>query len=281
MSEPTPSLTPQAFQRDHVADDPQAELAALVRVLDLQERMPSVIRLRDWALAGLAPQPGERAVDVGCGTGAEVDRMAALVGPDGEAVGVEPHPGLRAEAHKRLAARAHATAVDGDAAALPFDDESVDVLRCERVFQHLPDPQAAAREIVRVLRPGGRAVVIDTDWETAVMSMGDPDVVRRLLEASRSRMPQPRVGRQLRRLLTRAGLVVDPDIAAAAVVLPDDELRRMEFLRLQAEAAIAEGVLAREEAEQLERDVIAAVDAGEAFFAVTMFGVVGRRPSAV
>ena len=75
-------------------------------VLDLQEQMPGVQRLRDWTLAALDPQPGERAVDVGSGTGTEVRRLAGLVGTDGEAIGVEPHPGMRAEAEIRAAPRA-------------------------------------------------------------------------------------------------------------------------------------------------------------------------------
>ena len=91
-SEPPLAVTPTSFRRGNVADDPDADLAAQVFVLDLQERMPGVQRLRDWTLAALDPQPGERAVDVGCGTGTEVRRLAHLVGTDGEAIGVEPHP---------------------------------------------------------------------------------------------------------------------------------------------------------------------------------------------
>lgn len=272
------ALTPTSFRRGNVADDPDADLAAQIFVLDLQEQLPGVQRLRDWTLAALDPRPGERAVDVGAGAGTEVRRLAALVGTDGEAVGVEPHPGMRAEAERRTAEEGvAATFVDGDALALPFADGSVDVLRCERVFQHLPDPDGAAREIARILAPGGRAVVIDSDWATSVQSMGDPDVVRRLNEASWRRMANPFSGRRLRGQLHRAGLEVDPDIAATAVVMPDDVIRGMQLYRVSIALAVEEGAISAEEAATLERDVVASVDDGEAFFSVTMFAVLGRR----
>lgn len=272
------ALTPESFRRGNVAADPEADLAAQIFVLDLQEQLPDVQRLRDWTIAALDAQPGERAVDLGCGTGTEVRRLARLVGTGGEAVGVEPHPGLRAEAEARAAAAAvAATFVDGDALSLPFPDQSVDVLRCERVFQHLVDPQGAAQEVARVLAPGGRAVVVDSDWGTMVQSMGDPDVVRRLAESSRRRMANPFSGRRLRGQLHRAGLEVDPDIAASAVLMPDEVLRQLHFLRPAIAVALEEGVISVEEAAGLERAVVASVDAGEAFFSVTMYAVLGRR----
>jgi ubiquinone/menaquinone biosynthesis C-methylase UbiE len=272
------ALTPTSFRRDHVAEDPDAELASQIYVLDLQEQLPGVQRLRDWTIAALDPQPGEVAVDVGCGTGAEVRRLAGLVGADGEAVGVEPHPGLRAEAESRAAAAgAVARFVDGDALSLPFADGSVDVVRCERVFQHLPDPEGAVREFARVLAPDGRLVVVDSDWGTSVQSMGDPDVVRRLNDSMWRRMANPFAGRLLRGQLSRAGLEVDPDIAATAVVMPDEVIRQTQMLRQSMTEAVEEGAISADEADTLERDMLTAVDAGEAFFAVTMFAVLGRR----
>ena len=271
-------LTPASFRRGHVAADPDADLAAQIYVLDLQEQMPGVLRLRDWTIAALDPRPGERAVDLGSGTGTEVRRMASLVGTDGEAIGVEPHPGLRVEAESRAAASGVAARfVDGDALSLPFADGSVDVLRCERVFQHLADPEGAAREIARVLGPAGRAALIDSDWGTSVQSMGDPDVVRRLNESARGRMANPFSGRLLRGQLHRAGLEVDPDIAATAVLMPDEVVRQLQLFRMPIAIAVEDGAISAEEAAELERDIVASVDAGEAFFAVTMFAVVGRR----
>ncbi len=277
-SDVPPELTPTSFRKGNVAADVEADLAAQVYALEIQEQLPGVQRLRDWTLAALDPQLGERAVDVGSGTGTEVFRLGALVGVDGEAIGVEPHAGLRATAEARAAdAGIAATFIDGDALSLPFPDGSVDVIRCERVFQHLRDPDGAAQEFARVLAPGGRAVVIDSDWGTVVQSMGDPEVNRRVNESAWRRMANPFSGRRLRGQLHRAGLTVDPDIAATAVLMPDEVLAGLYFVRLPIALAVEEGAISAEEAAALEREIVASVDAGDAFFSVTMFAVLGRR----
>ena len=268
-------FAPTAFQRDHVPEDADAELAALLFALDLQAGLPSVRRLRDWVLTALAPQPGETAVDVGSGTGSEVVRMAELVGPTGRAVGVEPQASMREEAVRR-AAGTTAEFVDGDALALPFADGSVDVLRCERVWQHLHHPEQAAREVARVLAPGGRAAIVDSDWATAVVHPADPEVHRRMSEAMHRRTPNPFAGRHLRNQLRAAGLAVDPDVGSTALVMPDDFLARPVMLRAGADLAVEEGAVTREEADRHIADLQAAAGRGEAFMSVTMYALIGR-----
>lgn len=281
MTQEPLALTPTSFRKDNVPEDGAADLAAQVFVLDMQEQLPSVARLRDWTLGVLAPVAGDVAVDVGAGTGAEVRRLAALVGATGRAVGVEPHAGLRAEAIARASATGStAEYVDGDASALPFEDGSVQVIRCERVFQHLPDSDAAVAEMARVLATGGRVAITDSDWGTYVISVGDPDVVRRLNDASLRRTANPFSGRRLRGQLTRAGLAVDADIGSSAVILPDEMLVDPALLRINSAAAVAEGAITQDEADRLEHEVVEAAKAGEVFFAVTMFSVIGRRPLA-
>ena len=95
-----PDIAPHHFQREHAEAVGEEQLRGLVQILDLQERLPAVRRLRDWAMATLSPSPGETCVDVGAGTGAEVLRLAAAVGPEGTVTGIEPHLGMRAEAHR-------------------------------------------------------------------------------------------------------------------------------------------------------------------------------------
>lgn len=278
---PDLDLSSTSFRKGNVPGDADSDLAARIYVLDLQEQMPAVLRLRDWTLGALAPRHGDVAVDVGCGAGTEVRRLAGLVGPGGRAVGVEPDAGLRAEAERRTTTdSAQATYVDGDAGALPFADGSIDVLRCERVFQHLPDAAAAAREFARVLAPGGRVVVVDSDWGTVVQTVGDPDFVQRLNEFSWRQSANPFAGRLLRGQLHGAGLNVDPDIAATAVVMPDEVVRGLQLWRPVLAQAVEEGAVTADEVARFEREVPEALDRGDAFFAVTMFGVLATKDEA-
>ncbi|MGO4661145.1 methyltransferase domain-containing protein [Terrabacter sp. 2TAF16] len=273
-----PGAAPNMFTRERIGEGGAARVATLVALLDAQEQQPAVRRLRAWAFEALAPEPGESVVDVGAGLGTELRRLAEAVAPNGRAVGVEPNPGLREEASRRAALLGSAaTFIDGDAADLPFADGAVHVLRCERVFQHLADPQAAAHELARVLAPGGRAAVLDSDWGTVISHPGDPDLVRRYAEANWRRMPNPFAARHLPNQLRAAGLLVDHDIGSAALIMPPRALLGSGVVHRNADAAVQEGALTREEADRLLADVMAAARAGTAFFSVTMFGVIGRK----
>ena len=264
------------FQSDAETDD---EVTFMVRVLDLQDAAPSIRRLQGWALDLAQVQPGEFVVDVGSGTGTMTRTLGALVAPDGQAVGVEPNPRLREVAESRAATSTGVTFVDGLAGQLPFADSSVDVLWCERVLQHLADPQAAIDEFARVLRPGGRAVVIDSDHATRVTSALEADVEAKLLAAFMSNMPNPRSARHIPEQAMRAGFTVDPDIGSSALIFPPRVLLDSPLVAGAADTAVAAGSLGREEADQAVGAVRAAAEAGHAFAAVTVFGFLLRKPA--
>ena len=140
---------------------------------------------------------------------------------------MEPNPALREVAARRAEATGSpAVFVDGTADALPLADTSVDVLVCERVLQHVDDPDAAVREFARVLRPGGRVALLDSDWATGITHPVDPEVLERYRAFSLTQWANPFSGRLLRSQLLAAGLAVDPDVGSSALVLPDDGAAR-------------------------------------------------------
>jgi SAM-dependent methyltransferase len=246
-------------------------------LLDLIAANSAVRDLKAWALERLEPGPGERALDVGCGTGEDVRVLAAMVGPHGEARGIEPNAGLRLAAqHRAAVVEAEMLVDDGDAYELPYDDASFDVVRCERVFQHLHEPERAAAEIARVLRPGGRMTVLDTDWGSTVLYPGDHQVVRRMLTSFIDALPNGRCGRRLRALLTEVGLQVDDMHATTWVERPENWLRTP--LLFMPSAAVNAAILTPDEAQRLRDQVTSAAEAGTLHFSVTMFGAYARRP---
>lgn len=100
-----------------------------------------------------APRAGERALDAGCGTGVYTTRLADI----GLAVtGVDADPEILAWARAKVP---EATFLEADLAALPFDDDWFDLTLAVAVLCFVADPDAAARELIRVTRPGGRIVV--------------------------------------------------------------------------------------------------------------------------
>jgi SAM-dependent methyltransferase len=257
-------------------DDDDIEL--MVMLLDLQDASPPISRLRAWALDALAVRSGEVAVDVGSGTGTVTRLLGSLVAPDGRAIGVEPNVPLREIAEARATAAVGLSFVDGLAAELPMADESVDVLWCERVLQHLPDPQAAIEEFARVLRPGGRAVLLDSDHASRVMSALDYEVEAKINTAFMGQIPNPRAARLIPQQAMRAGFTMDPDIGSAALLISPQELLRAPFIRIAADQAVSDGTLGQAEADEAVRAVREAAEAGHAFSAVTMFGFLLRKP---
>ena len=222
-----------AFRPGTVDDE---AVATMVSVLDAQDAAPSIERLRVWALAAGDVRRGDDCVDLGSGTGTMTRRLARLAGPDARVLGIEPNGTLRRVAGERAAADGSAVEFrEGLATALPLPDASVDVVWCERVLQHVPDAQAAVVEIARVLRPGGRALLLDSDHASRVESDVDPVVGRAMLDAFMSQLANPMAARHLPRQAMTAGLTVDPDVGSSALVYPRDVLMGSQMTRLAAE----------------------------------------------
>lgn len=111
---------------------------------------PSAQRL----LSAAELAPGESVLDLACGTGVAARMSRDAVGPEGSVVGVDPNPGMLAVA--RSVAPEGIDWIEGTAEAIPAPDESVDVVLCSLGLQFFADRPQAAREILRVLKPGGR-----------------------------------------------------------------------------------------------------------------------------
>jgi ubiquinone/menaquinone biosynthesis C-methylase UbiE len=261
-----------SFKAAHVAEQ---NIDRQAFVLDQMAVRPAVRTLKSWAFDQLAPTAGETAVDVGSGTGEDV---VALHEAGARAIGVEPSRGLRAEAVRR-AAGADVEYVDGHAEALPFEDESVDVLRSERVLQHVDDPAAVVKELARVLRPGGRVALIDTDWGTAIIHPADPDVLRRMVDYFLGQTANPFSGRQLRGLLAEAGLEITGE--TAATWLEPQEGARQGFVGMMHMTSLQAGVITAEEAEAFARTLGEAADRGAFHMSLTMYAVSAIKPRAV
>jgi SAM-dependent methyltransferase len=121
-----------------------------------QQLQPAQTRLLDMA----ALQPGERVLDVACGTGLVTFRAAAQVGPEGAVVGTDIAAKMVEHARQTAAhrQRSHVTFERMDAETLHCSDGAFDAALCALGLMYVPQPLQALREMYRVLKPGGRAV---------------------------------------------------------------------------------------------------------------------------
>jgi ubiquinone/menaquinone biosynthesis C-methylase UbiE len=132
---------------------------------------PHPLITRDRLRQILEPESGERVLEIGPGTGYYTLDLAEWVGPDGAVeifdIQQEMLDHTMERARERGISNVHPTL--GDARSLPYADDSFDAAALTAVLGEIPDPDAALREINRVLKPGGRLIVGEL--------FGDPHMV--------------------------------------------------------------------------------------------------------
>ncbi|MEU8870888.1 methyltransferase domain-containing protein [Streptomyces javensis] len=186
-------------------------LAASDAGRDYKGRMLDALELRD----GLA------VLDAGCGPGADLAALAEAVAPGGTVIGVDRDQEMLDAAAPRIAARPGVELRRADVHALPLDDASLDRARTDRVLQWVDDPARALAEFHRVLRPGGRLVMAEPDWDTLVVDHPDPALSRAYTRHITERVIRnATIGRRLARLATDAGFRV-PEVIPATQVFRD------------------------------------------------------------
>src|ERR1700688_690717 len=159
----------------------------------------------------LGLREGQHVLDVGCGPGDDARRLAELVGSSGFAMGIDSSKSMVAEARRRQSAleRRLGRRVEfavGGAQLLPMDDGMFDACRAERVLQHVEVPGLALAEMVRVVKPGGRVMVVDADHGMAAINANDRTTTCSILATFQKNLRNPWIGRQLPGLFHAAGL---------------------------------------------------------------------------
>lgn len=131
-------------------------------------------------------------------------------------------------ARTRLAERSQVSVLQADAHALPAGDASVDLAWTDRTLQHAADPDGVLAEVHRVLRPGGRLVMAEPDWESLVFDHPDPDASRAYTRHLVDRMVRNAlIGRQLPRRAARAGFDVGEVVPVTSVLRDAREADRI------------------------------------------------------
>ncbi|MDN5865473.1 MAG: methyltransferase domain-containing protein [Gammaproteobacteria bacterium] len=261
-------------------EDDEAVRAAAER-LDQFSSFPSEKLARERYLASLDPGPGDRVLEVGAGTGDISLDIARRVAPDGAVTALDPSAGLLRHARehaRRDGLEDRIETVVGDARALPWTEARFDRAFDHWVLLHVDSPAAVIEELKRVVRPGGRIVCVEVDWETLVVHPGDPRVTRRVVRANVERQLDGRMGRQLASLLRGCGF---SDVEVVPIVDVESEAASpgwLEFLETRIPVAEEAGV-SRRALEKWWGGIRAAAARGDYFFSLTQFAVSASVPA--
>ncbi|MFI5710468.1 methyltransferase domain-containing protein [Kribbella sp. NPDC051620] len=199
---------------------------------------------KDTMLAALDLQPGHTVVDLGCGPGTDLGALAQAVGPTGTVVGVDLDEEMVGRARERTAEVGQVEVRLGDLQELEFEDGSVDRARTDRVLQHVADPVRALEEARRVLRPGGRLVMGEPDWDSLAIDSVDAEVSRAYTRHVAEKVVRNGViGRQLARLAVAAGFGVPTVLPVTSVFRELREADQIFGFERNTERAIEAGYL--------------------------------------
>ncbi|OPX64182.1 MAG: tRNA (adenine(57)-N(1)/adenine(58)-N(1))-methyltransferase TrmI [Methanoregula sp. PtaU1.Bin006] len=250
----------------------------LVQYLEYVDSQPQTRQTKADSYGYLGLKEGDCVLDAGCGPGYDALRMAAMVGKRGKVTGIDLSERMIAIAE----AKAKGTSLPvsfrtGDVRKLPFPDASFDKVRIERTLQILGNPGQVLDEMIRVLRPGGRLLSVEPDWETMVCDPGSRDTARVFFRFCADQFPDGSTGRKLYRYFRERGLS-DVTVHPAPLVLHDFSLTaKMMNMEQFLAAAQEKGVLGKDDVASWLADLKAADAKGHFTFAGLMFAVVGRK----
>jgi SAM-dependent methyltransferase len=180
--------------------------------------------------------------------------------------------------------RAAKASVDGwvqhvvaEAAALPLEDAQFDACRSERLFQHVANPAAVLADMIRVTRPNGWIVVLETDYATLSIETREVDLERRLARFTTGRVRSGYAARRLYGLFQRQHLL-DVEIEVYPQIFTRYDHVRRGWLDGVEREALAAGSITEEELTRWRASLVQ-IAAENAFFATLNHNlIVGRKP---
>ena len=250
--------------------------ASFIAYLDEAKGQFATVKSASYSLLRL--RPNDKVLDVGCGTGDDVRKIAALVGANGMAVGVDKSESMIAEARRR--AQGWDLPVQfqvGEAAQLPWQSNTFDACRADRLLQHVPDPRQVFNELLRVLKPGGRMVIVDRDWGMVALDSSDEVTTRVVLDRAAADIRNSWMGRKLHALFRMANL---KEIRVETHCINISNLETADALldlRTVAEHAIGAGEVPRQTVDTWLNDLLTRDRLGSFLATVTLFVVSGIR----
>ena len=246
--------------------------ASEAKELERSYKLADIVKQRQHTLTTLALQPGEKVFDIGCGVGFLTNEMAMLVGKTGQVIGFDQNPEMISHAKQRCEGLQQAEFYEGDAAQLPAEDQAFDAVSCTQVLLYVKDVSKVLTEMRRILKPGGRLVIVETDWRGVVLNSPDDALTKNIFSAWDSAVPSPNLPVHLGPLLKKHGF---SNIQIEAVPILNTEYSPSNFshgmLDWITKNAEKQGVLNKDQRKAFLADLVERERFGSYFFCVNRF----------
>jgi len=174
--------------------------------LKMAYQTPDIVAARAEVINALDIQVGQKVLDIGSGPGLLARDIAKRLGETGVMLGVDMADNMIESAQKLCIDMPWVSFEQCDAMSLPYPDNSFDAVVSTQVYEYVPDLNSALAEFGRVLRPGGRGVIVDTDWAFPYWNATDTSIRGRLIEAWKAHCAQESVPLRLPAAINFAGL---------------------------------------------------------------------------
>ena len=255
---------------------PPEEALSLAQFINGRADIPDQRLAHTGLVDALSPQPGERLLDFGCGTGVIARRLAALVGETGTVVGVDISAAMLAFA-RSCGGPSLLRYEQSDGATIPFPDDSFDGGAMARTLLHVEHPHETLVELRRVVRPGGRLAILECDWGTVALDHSDRALTRRILDWRTDTVDGNNwMGRQLVARALAAGWAI-ADIRVLATVGRNETTTHFGSLRRCGELALQNNVIAQSEHDSWVGELDSRLAAGFFFASINEYIVVVQR----
>lgn len=255
---------------------PSDAAQSLARFINARAEIPDQSAAHAALVEALAPQPGERLLDFGCGTGVIAQRLAPLVGAKGAVVGVDVSRAMLDFA-RSCGGPAQLSYQQSDGAVIPAPDGSFDGGAMARTLLHVEKPHEILVELRRVMRPRGRLAILECDWGTLAVDHSERALTRRILDWRTDTVDGNNwMGRQLAARALAAGWEID-DIRVLTTIGRDETTTHFGSLRRCAELALQNGIIEQSEYDGWVGELDSRLAAGLFFASINEYILVARK----
>ncbi len=248
----------ETFYTDHWRDIDADRMAGYEQIFQWSPAMAALLEPAGF-------EPGQTVLDFGCGPGYTTLELARRVEGTGRVIGVDLNHDMVANANEKLTAAgvdAWASVRQSDGPGLDFGDDSFDRILAKNVLEYLDDPVSTLAEFRRLLKPGGKVHVTDSDWGLFLIEPLNLDDTRKLVDAARYAYKTPLIGRKLYGFCRAVGYV---DVEVNILARPDLAGRMAVVARNLAGYGVKCGTMEQAEADRMLAVIDKGIEDGDYF----------------